>query len=361
MTEPTTADRAAAIADAIGPTMLLGLQDAELFDEPGQERIRDWIKWIAKTVAALPAAAEPAADRAAVLREAAAFVGNDEGCTCAAAGDCFAPAGHYADCPDAVEAQPSPDLAAADDPTPLRWGLNDVMWGDDDTVTVILSGPDREPYWLELDPERAAVLQQDLAGPNSEAQPTSAEPDEEPRSEDVDPVCDPRAWETYRRDAGCGCTAPAPVDCKIPHGTGAWLCVCHRLSGPPVKDTNPRGTFLSSEDEAIRRHFLEPNRCLSVDGIFRCARPTGHPGRHRTGRTFWGRRAEDDQQPEPAAVEPPAEPAATETVHACPPDGSGLTPCCGRTPFELPLTDRMSSEAPTTCPGVEAQQDGETR
>jgi len=42
----------------------------------------------------------------------------------------------------------------------------------------------------------------------------------------------------------------------------------------------------------------------------------------------------------------------TETVHACPPDGSGLTPCCGRTPFELPLGDRISSEAPTTCPGV---------
>ncbi|MGW8703293.1 hypothetical protein ACWGOK_41380, partial [Streptomyces eurythermus] len=24
-------------------------------------------------------------------------------------------------------------IADADDPTPLRWGLNDVMWGDDDT------------------------------------------------------------------------------------------------------------------------------------------------------------------------------------------------------------------------------------
>ena len=62
--EPAT-DRTALIADAIGPTMLLGLQDAELFDEPGRERIRDWIKWISETVAALPA------DRAAVLREAA--------------------------------------------------------------------------------------------------------------------------------------------------------------------------------------------------------------------------------------------------------------------------------------------------
>jgi hypothetical protein len=42
---------------------------------------------------------------------------------------------------------------------------------------------------------------------------------------------------------------------------------------------------------------------------------------------------------------------AREVVHGCPPDGSGLTPCCGRTPFELPRTDRISSEAPVTCPG----------
>lgn len=38
-----------------------------------------------------------------------------------------------------------------------------------------------------------------------------------------------------------------------------------------------------------------------------------------------------------------------EIIHALPPVGSGLTPCCGRTPFELPLTDRISSEVPITC------------
>uniref|UniRef100_UPI001906E6D1 hypothetical protein n=1 Tax=Streptomyces adelaidensis TaxID=2796465 RepID=UPI001906E6D1 len=63
-------------------------------------------------------------------------------------------------------------LASADDPTRLRWGLNDVMWGDDDTITVLLSGPDREPYWLELEPERAAVLREDLAGPPTEERDT---------------------------------------------------------------------------------------------------------------------------------------------------------------------------------------------
>lgn len=70
--------------------------------------------------------------------------------------------------PDEVADMLHPDLASADNPTPLRWGLNDVLWGDDDTVTVLMSGPDREPYWLELEPERAAVLRQDLAGPDGE-------------------------------------------------------------------------------------------------------------------------------------------------------------------------------------------------
>ncbi|MEE1763689.1 hypothetical protein [Streptomyces sp. SP18BB07] len=38
------------------------------------------------------------------------------------------------------------------------------------------------------------------------------------------------------------------------------------------------------------------------------------------------------------------------TTHASPPDGSGLTPCCGRTPFELPHGDRMTPEAEhVTC------------
>lgn len=48
-------ERVQAVIDAIGPTMLLGLQDAELFDEPGRERIQEWVRWIAETVAVLPA------------------------------------------------------------------------------------------------------------------------------------------------------------------------------------------------------------------------------------------------------------------------------------------------------------------
>jgi len=31
-----------------------------------------------------------------------------------------------------------------------------------------------------------------------------------------------------------------------------------------------------------------------------------------------------------------------EITHRCPPKGSGTMPCCGRTPFEVPRTDRMA-------------------
>lgn len=38
------------IRETIGPTMLLGLQDAELHDEPGAQRIREWVDWIADAI-----------------------------------------------------------------------------------------------------------------------------------------------------------------------------------------------------------------------------------------------------------------------------------------------------------------------
>lgn len=43
----------------------------------------------------------------------------------------------------------------------------------------------------------------------------------------------------------------------------------------------------------------------------------------------------------------------TETTHACPPGDSGVTPCCGLTPFELPRTDRMTLDpALVNCEGA---------
>lgn len=43
------------IKKTIGPNMLLGLQDAELHDEPGAQRIHEWVDWIANAVAPLVA------------------------------------------------------------------------------------------------------------------------------------------------------------------------------------------------------------------------------------------------------------------------------------------------------------------
>jgi hypothetical protein len=89
----------------------------------------------------------------------------------------------------AVTSKPEPDIAAADNPTPLRWGLNDVLWGDDDTVTVLLSGPTGEPYWLELGPEAAAVLREDLAGPGGEETHVVADDSSDPEHVDDCPGC----------------------------------------------------------------------------------------------------------------------------------------------------------------------------
>jgi hypothetical protein len=54
--------------------------------------------------------------------------------------------------------------------------------------------------------------------------------------------------------------------------------------------------------------------------------------------------------------------ATPEIVHACPPLGPAVTTCCGRTPFDLPRTDRLTNDpAAVTCgagipTAAEAQQ-----
>ncbi|MGE0402976.1 MAG: hypothetical protein AB7T06_40090 [Kofleriaceae bacterium] len=46
---------------------------------------------------------------------------------------------------------------------------------------------------------------------------------------------------------------------------------------------------------------------------------------------------------------------AGETVHACPPAGAAVTPCCNRIPFELSRGDRMTLDARLiTCKGAKA-------
>lgn len=84
-------------------------------------------------------------------------------------------------------------------------------------------------------------------------------------------------------------------------------------------------------------------------------------GRHN--KTPLPSRLRSDAGRTPTAPPRPAQESATrnlappagqgpETVHQCPAPDQGTTGCCGRTPFELPTTDRMT-EDPTkvTCHG----------
>lgn len=43
-------------------------------------------------------------------------------------------------------------------------------------------------------------------------------------------------------------------------------------------------------------------------------------------------------------------PRKKEIIHLIPPIGSGIMPCCGKTPFDVPKTDRMTLDrAKVTC------------
>lgn len=49
-----------------------------------------------------------------------------------------------------------------------------------------------------------------------------------------------------------------------------------------------------------------------------------------------------------------------ETIHACPLKGSGITPCCGKTPFELPPSDRLTTHQElVTCAALAKTGGGE--
>lgn len=63
--EPT--DLVELIDGAIRTNMLMGLQDAELFDEPGRERINDWADWISENAAK---AVQAEVDRRLAARDA---------------------------------------------------------------------------------------------------------------------------------------------------------------------------------------------------------------------------------------------------------------------------------------------------
>ncbi|MBX7464922.1 hypothetical protein K1Y80_02350 [Streptomyces sp. MAG02] len=76
-----------------------------------------------------------------------------------------------------------------------------------------------------------------------------------------------------------------------------------------------------------------------------------HAATHRDLATDW---AEVQASVRAALADEMVFAPTSTTVHACPPDGSGLMPCCGRTPFELGALERLTEHGPAvTCPGTQ--------
>lgn len=48
-----------------------------------------------------------------------------------------------------------------------------------------------------------------------------------------------------------------------------------------------------------------------------------------------------------------------ETTHDCPREGEAVTLCCGRSPFELPRTDRLTLDASLVTCGQPTQDASE--
>jgi hypothetical protein len=79
-----------------------------------------------------------------------------------------------------------------------------------------------------------------------------------------------------------------------------------------------------------------------------CTLTQGHTGVHRAadGSALVAAHGSGD-------LEPTGQPAGRiEVVHRCPVGDSGLTPCCNRTPFDLPRYHRLTEDPAlvTCCP-----------
>ena len=89
-----------------------------------------------------------------------------------------------------------------------------------------------------------------------------------------------------------------------------------------------------AEDERSRRHQMVVAQLIQIIDLLR---PIGPDGRHGSLHTPFCGCDDADRQ---------------AVVHACPPEGSGIMPCCGRAPFEVPGTDRITAFGPlVTCAG----------
>lgn len=152
------------------------------------------------------------------------------------------------------------------------------------------------------------------------------------------------ALDLYRLHADTG----TPLDEHVCEGKAVGDCDCLEPAAAPVAGQPPADTGEEAREE------IECANC------WRVVENRSVPNMGSLSRDNWVHIPGGFQScfPQRGADSPRAEPELTvvpqpETVHGCPPDGSGLTPCCGRTPFELPLTDRISSEVPVTCKGAD--------
>ncbi|CAM5265336.1 hypothetical protein [Streptomyces fumanus] len=147
-------------------------------------------------------------------------------------------------------------------------------------------------------------------------------------------VCKPGANSYY-----CPTSGQTESDCH-----GGFTTCCDRPdlhqptaeAQPATPDTEPAPQCTAG---------LLPATSERVD---RCVRHGKHDSHVTASGVRWGKGSNDE--PAGSAAKPETD-TPTETVHDCPPPGSSRTPCCNRLPWELPLTDRISSEKPATCSG----------
>jgi hypothetical protein len=203
MADQPPADLRTRIAEAIRPQMLIGLQDAELYDEPGTERINEWADSIADWAASV---VQPeldrlrigALDREALLadaRDALKAAGQTEAhgddwpaiaaaiTALAAERDrlraelaaarcaCYPhPADHEDHCPRAAAptATTRPETTAME-PLIIRWDrlVSHPKKSSEDTIVCCLT-EDGQPVALLLDDELREALGLVLVDPNPE-------------------------------------------------------------------------------------------------------------------------------------------------------------------------------------------------
>ncbi|WP_405548796.1 hypothetical protein [Streptomyces microflavus] len=222
-----------------------------------------------------------------------------------------------------TEAEGEPD---EQEPVQLRWGLDDVMYGDDDTTTMLLSGPGREPYWVELDPERTAALRDALAGPAAPPAPA----DRAAVLAEVDWIVE------HCPDHGCVEPETAVCHCEIADRL-------RRLADDAAAGVQQTTTSEESDGTALRRYA---RRMAALDRL--CS---GRPGYHTVTvkQVLTAMSDADDKQPAaPAAPEEPT-PVAWSSV------GSLLcTTCCDGHP-DYRAARVMSLPKGGTCDGCGAR------